>query len=69
MQGELTPDSFAAFTSIGLLAIVFVAGVGRIAGAVVAGIMFSSAGLFVTSSTSASASASTRRSWPASRSC
>ena len=32
MQGELTADSFAAFTSIGLLAIVFVAGVGRIAG-------------------------------------
>jgi ABC-type branched-subunit amino acid transport system permease subunit len=48
MQGELTSDSFAAFTSIGLLAIVFVAGVGRIAGAVVAGIMFSAAGLFVT---------------------
>jgi ABC-type branched-subunit amino acid transport system permease subunit len=38
MQGELTADSFAAFTSIGLLAIVFVAGVGRIAGAVVAGL-------------------------------
>jgi ABC-type branched-subunit amino acid transport system permease subunit len=48
MQGELTADSFAAFTSIGLLAIVFVAGVGRIAGAVVAGVMFSAAGLFVT---------------------
>ena len=48
LQGELTADSFAAFTSIGLLAIVFVAGVGRIAGAVVAGIMFSAAGLFVT---------------------
>jgi ABC-type branched-subunit amino acid transport system permease subunit len=48
MQGELTSDSFAAFTSIGLLAIVFVAGVGRIAGAVVAGVMFSAAGLFVT---------------------
>ena len=48
MQGELTPDSFAAFTSISLLAIVFVAGVGRLAGAVVAGIMFSAAGLFVT---------------------
>ncbi len=47
-QGELTSDSFAAFTSIGLLAIVFVAGVGRIAGAAVAGIMFSAAGLFVT---------------------
>ena len=48
MQGELTSDSFAAFTSISLLAIVFVAGVGRIAGAVVAGVMFSAAGLFVT---------------------
>jgi len=48
LQGELTSDSFAAFTSIGLLAIVFVAGVGRIAGAVVAGVMFSAAGLFVT---------------------
>ena len=47
-QGELTADSFAAFTSISLLAIVFVAGVGRIAGAVVAGVMFSAAGLFVT---------------------
>jgi ABC-type branched-subunit amino acid transport system permease subunit len=48
MQGELTADSFAAFTSISLLAIVFVAGAGRIAGAVVAGIMFSAAGFFVT---------------------
>jgi len=48
LQGELTADSFAAFTSIALLAIVFVAGVGRIAGAVVAGVMFSAAGLFVT---------------------
>ena len=48
MQGELTSDSFAAFTSISLLAIVFVAGVGRIAGAAAAGIMFSAAGLFVT---------------------
>lgn len=48
MQGELTSDSFAAFASIGLLAIVFVAGVGRIAWAVVAGVMFSAAGLFVT---------------------
>ena len=32
MQGELTSDSFAAFTSIGLLAIVFVAGVGASSG-------------------------------------
>jgi ABC-type branched-subunit amino acid transport system permease subunit len=47
-QGELTPDSFAAFTSLGLLAIVYVGGVGRIAGAVVAGVMFSAAGLLVT---------------------
>ena len=47
-QGELTADSFAAFASISLLAIVFVAGVGRISGAVVAGIMFSAAGLLVT---------------------
>ncbi|HWI71463.1 MAG TPA: ABC transporter permease [Baekduia sp.] len=47
-QGSLTPDSFAAFNSISLLAIVFVAGVARISGAVVAGIMFSSAGLLVT---------------------
>ena len=38
MQGELTSDSFAAFMSISLLAIVFVAGVGRVAGAVVAGV-------------------------------
>ena len=48
LQGELTGDSFASFTSISLLAIVFVAGVGRIAGAVVAGVMFSAAGLLVT---------------------
>jgi ABC-type branched-subunit amino acid transport system permease subunit len=47
-QGELTADGFATFTSISLLAIVFVAGAGRIAGAVVAGVMFSAAGLFVT---------------------
>src|SRR6185437_1660555 len=47
-QGELTADSYAAFTSISLLAIVFGAGVGRVAGAVVAGVMFSAAGLFVT---------------------
>jgi ABC-type branched-subunit amino acid transport system permease subunit len=47
MQGELTSDSFTAFTSLSLLAIVYVAGVGRISGAVVAGIMFSAAGLMV----------------------
>ena len=48
MQGELTSDQFAAFNSLGLLAIVYVAGVGRISGAVVAGVMFSAAGLMVT---------------------
>ena len=46
--GELTAAVFAAFTSLSLLAVVFVAGVGRIAGAVVAGIMLSGTGLFVT---------------------
>ncbi len=48
LQTELTPDGFASFTSISLLAIVFVAGVGKISGAVVAGVMFSAAGLLVT---------------------
>jgi ABC-type branched-subunit amino acid transport system permease subunit len=47
-QGTLTPDGFAVFTSLGLLAIVYVAGIGRISGAVFAGIMMSAAGLFVT---------------------
>jgi ABC-type branched-subunit amino acid transport system permease subunit len=47
-QGTLTSDGFATFVSLGLLAIVYVAGVGRISGAVFAGIMMSSTGLFVT---------------------
>jgi ABC-type branched-subunit amino acid transport system permease subunit len=47
-QGTLTPDGFAVFTSLGLLAVVYVAGIGRISGAVFAGIMMSAAGLFVT---------------------
>jgi len=47
-QGTVSPQSFAVFTSLGLLAIVYVAGVGRIAGAVVAGVMFSANGVMVT---------------------
>jgi ABC-type branched-subunit amino acid transport system permease subunit len=47
-QGTLTPDGFATFTSLGLLAVVYVAGIGRISGAVFAGIMMSAAGFFVT---------------------
>lgn len=47
-QGTLTPDGFSAFTSLGLLAIVYVAGIGRISGAVFAGVMISASGLAVT---------------------
>lgn len=47
-QGTVSPATFAAFTSLALLAITYVAGVGRIAGAVVAGILFSANGLLVT---------------------
>jgi ABC-type branched-subunit amino acid transport system permease subunit len=47
-QQTISPPSFAVFTSLGLLAVTYVAGVGRIAGAVVAGIMLSSTGLLVT---------------------
>ncbi|MCW2995620.1 MAG: ABC-type branched-chain amino acid transport system, ATPase component [Conexibacter sp.] len=47
-QQNISPPSFAVFTSLSLLAVTYVAGVGRIAGAVVAGIMLSSTGLFVT---------------------
>ena len=46
-QGTLTPDGFATFTSLALLAVVYVAGIGRISGAVFAGVMMSAAGLFV----------------------
>ena len=47
-QQTVTAPSFAVFTSLSLLAITYVAGVGRIAGAVVAGVMLSSTGLLVT---------------------
>ena len=47
-QQTVTGDSFAVFTSLSLLAITYVASVGRIAGAVVAGVMLSSTGLLVT---------------------
>jgi ABC-type branched-subunit amino acid transport system permease subunit len=47
-QGTLTADGFASFVSLGLLAIVYVAGIGRISGAVFAGIMMSATGFFVT---------------------
>jgi ABC-type branched-subunit amino acid transport system permease subunit len=47
-QQTISPPSFAVFTSLSLLAITYVAGVGRIAGAVVAGIMLSSTGFMVT---------------------
>ena len=47
-QQTVSPASFTTFTSLGLVAIAFVAGVGRIAGAVVAGIALASTGLVVT---------------------
>jgi len=47
-QQNISPPSFAVFTSLSLLAITYVASVGRIAGAVVAGIMLSANGFFVT---------------------
>jgi ABC-type branched-subunit amino acid transport system permease subunit len=47
-QQTISPPSFAVFTSLSLLAVTYVAGVGRIAGAVVAGILMSSTGLMVT---------------------
>ena len=48
-QGQIvSPTSFSTFTSLGLLAIVMVAGIGRIAGAVIAGVMLSANGLMVT---------------------
>jgi ABC-type branched-subunit amino acid transport system permease subunit len=47
-QQTVTAPSFAVFTSLSLLAVTYVAGVGRIAGAVVAGVMLSSTGLLVT---------------------
>lgn len=48
-QGQnVSPAEFSTFTSLALLAIVMVAGIGRIAGAVIAGVMLSANGLLVT---------------------
>jgi ABC-type branched-subunit amino acid transport system permease subunit len=47
-QHTVSSPSFGVFTSLALLAITYVAGVGRISGAVVAGVMLSSTGLLVT---------------------
>ena len=46
-QGTVSSASFAVQTSLSLLAVAYVAGIGRIAGAVIAGVMFASDGLFV----------------------
>jgi ABC-type branched-subunit amino acid transport system permease subunit len=46
-QGTVSSSTFAVFTSLTVLAITYVAGIGRIAGAVIAGLMFASDGLFV----------------------
>jgi ABC-type branched-subunit amino acid transport system permease subunit len=46
-QGTVSSASFATFTSLTVLAIAYVAGIGRIAGAVIAGLLFASDGLFV----------------------
>jgi len=47
-QGRVSPATFSAFTSLALLAVAYVAGVGRIAGAVLAGLLFSANGFLVT---------------------
>ncbi len=46
-QSTVSSASFAVQTSLTLLAIAYVAGIGRIAGAVLAGLMFAGDGLFV----------------------
>jgi ABC-type branched-subunit amino acid transport system permease subunit len=46
-QGTVSSATFSAFGSLSLLAIAYVAGVGRIAGAVIAGVMLAPDGLFV----------------------
>lgn len=46
-QGTISSSSFSVFTSLSVLAIAYVAGIGRIAGALIAGVMFASDGLFV----------------------
>jgi ABC-type branched-subunit amino acid transport system permease subunit len=45
---NVSPAAFSAFNSVTLLAVVYIASVGRISGAVVAGIMLSANGLLVT---------------------
>jgi branched-subunit amino acid ABC-type transport system permease component len=45
-QQSLTPSGFSAFASVSLLAIAYVGGIGRISGAVLAGLMLAPAGLF-----------------------
>jgi ABC-type branched-subunit amino acid transport system permease subunit len=47
LQGTASAPTFATFTSINLLAIAYVAGIGRIGGAVFAGVMMSANGFFV----------------------
>ncbi|MFF5497818.1 ABC transporter permease [Streptomyces aquilus] len=47
-QGTISPSQFAVFQSLSILAVVYVAGVGRITGAAMAGVMFAPAGFFVT---------------------
>jgi len=47
-QQTVSPPTFETFSSLTLVAIAFVAGVGRIGGAIFAGIMMASTGLFVT---------------------
>jgi ABC-type branched-subunit amino acid transport system permease subunit len=47
LQGTASAPAFATFTSLSLLAIAYVAGIGRVAGAVIAGLMFAANGLLV----------------------
>jgi ABC-type branched-subunit amino acid transport system permease subunit len=47
LQGTVSAPTFATFTSLTLLAIAYVAGIGRVAGAVIAGLLMSANGLFV----------------------
>jgi ABC-type branched-subunit amino acid transport system permease subunit len=44
----VSPETFSSGTSLALLAVVMVAGIGRIAGAIVAGVMLTANGLMVT---------------------
>jgi ABC-type branched-subunit amino acid transport system permease subunit len=46
-QGSVSSSAFAVFSSLTVLALAYVAGIGRIAGAVLAGLMFAADGLFV----------------------